>query len=342
MLNRPKPPRRLPPLNALRAFEMAARHMSFSVAASELNVTQSAISRQIKTLEDFLGIELFKRLPRSLGLTEAGARFAEPLHNAFDQLYEATATVMHPHRPATLNINVLPTFAMKWLIPRLLHFTAANPNIEVRMITSIRPADFRMEENDIAIRVAPLSQGRKNDQSPIDLVMTQNWADVRSMPFLPDTLIAVCSPALLARGPAIKAPGDLRHHMLLQIATREKAWPFWLESMGLDTSAFVEHTSYGHFFMTIQAAIEGKGVALVPNIFVESELKSGMLVPLFGGKGVLAGAYYFLCRESQWRNSKIERFREWLLKEAGPIDWKHEAKSALQIQSSVSDKAATQ
>ena len=129
--------------------------MSFSIAASELNVTQSAISRQIKTLEDFLGIELFKRLPRSLELTEGGARFAEPLHDAFDQLYEATETVLHPRRPATLNINVLPTFAMKWLIPRLLHFTAANPNIQVRMITSIRPADFRMDDNDIAVRVAP-------------------------------------------------------------------------------------------------------------------------------------------------------------------------------------------
>jgi LysR family glycine cleavage system transcriptional activator len=317
MLNRPKRQRRLPPLNALRAFEMAARHMSFSIAASELNVTQSAISRQIKTLEDFLGVELFKRLPRSLELTEAGARFAEPLHDAFDQLYEATETVLHPHRPATLNINVLPTFAMKWLIPRLLHFTAANPNIEVRMITSIRPADFRMADNDIAIRVAPFSPTRKKDPSPIDLIMTQNWMDVRSVPFLPDVLIAVCAPSLQAGEQAIRVPADLRHHTLLQIATREKAWPFWLESMGLDASQFRDHTSYGHFFMTIQAAIEGKGVALVPHIFVENELKSGMLVQLFGGKGVQAGVYHFLCRESQWHSPKIERFREWLFKESG-------------------------
>jgi LysR family glycine cleavage system transcriptional activator len=103
----------------------------------------------------------------------------------------------------------------------------------------------------------------------------------------------------------------------LQVATREKAWPFWLESMGLEASQFGDQTSYGHFFMTIQAAIEGKGVALVPHIFVENELKSGMLVQLFGGKGVQAGVYHFLCRESQWQNPKIERFREWLFKESG-------------------------
>jgi len=313
-----KKPRRLPPLNALRAFEMASRHMSFSMAAAELNVTQSAISRQIKGLEDYLGIELFKRLPRSLELTEQGARFARPLHDAFDQLYQATETVLDQHRTVTLNINVLPTFAMKWLIPRLLHFTAANPNIEVRMITSIRPADLRMEENDVAIRVAPYSRTHKKGNSPIDLVMTQSWSDVRSVPFLPDTLIAVCSPTLTKNGPPIERPADLRHYTLLHMATRERAWPYWLEHHGLDPSSFVDYTTYGHFFMAIQAAIEGKGVALAPSIFLESELRSGTLVALFGGEGFDSGAYYLLCRESTWSNTKIERFREWLLEQAGP------------------------
>ena len=295
---------------------MAARHMSFSLAASELNVTQSAISRQIKNLEDFLGTELFKRLPRSLELTAEGARFAAQMHDAFEQLYQATETMLHQHRPATLNINVLPTFAMKWLIPRLLHFTAANPYIEVRMITSIRPADFRLEENDIAIRVGPFSRNHRKDESPIDLVMTQDWSDVRSMPFLPDILVAVCSPALLQGGPALNEPADLRHHTLLHVATREKAWRYFLERSGLDALTLVNFTSYGHFFMTIQAAIDGKGVALVPSIFIESELKSGSLVALFGGNGVAAGAYYFLCRNSLWDSTKIVRFRERLIKEA--------------------------
>ena len=118
--------------------------MSLTQAASELNVTQSAISRQIKNLEEFLGVELFKRLPRSLELTDDGARYATKLHEAFELLHEATESIVNQKRLITLNINVLPTFAMKWLIPRLLHFTAANQNIEVRMITSIRPVDFRL------------------------------------------------------------------------------------------------------------------------------------------------------------------------------------------------------
>ena len=316
MVSKTKRVRRLPPLNSLRAFEMAARHMSFSLAASELNVTQSAISRQIKSLEDYVDIPLFRRLPRSLELTEEGKRFAVPLHEAFEQLYRATEMVLDEHRPATLNINVLPTFAMKWLIPRLLHFAAANPNIEVRMITSIRPADFRMEENDVAIRVAPFSKHHRKDKSPIDLVMTQDWSDVRSIPILPDRLVAVCSPALLHRGPPIAQPADLSHHTLLRMATRDRAWSYWLDVMGLDAESFGHHTAYGHYFMAIQAAVEGKGVALVPDILIESELNSGNLVTLFDG--IPTGAYYLLCRESNWQSPKVKCFRDWILKETGP------------------------
>ncbi|MGI8525549.1 MAG: transcriptional regulator GcvA [Pseudolabrys sp.] len=308
--------RRLPPLNSLRAFEVAARQLSFSLAAAELNVTQSAISRQIKGLEDFLGIPLFRRLPRSLELTEQGRRFATPLHDAFEQLHRATETVLNDHRPTTLNINVLPTLAMKWLIPRMLHFTAANPNIEVRMITSIRPANFRLEETDIAIRVGPALKRQKKGASPIDLVMTQNWADLRSIPILPDTLVPVCAPALLKGDPPIKNPCDLRHHTLIHMASRERGWPFWLKMAGLDEIEIGHSTAYGHFFMAIQAAIEGKGIALVPTVLIESELNSGSLVTLFKNKKVTAGAYYFLCRESEWQSPKIKHFRDWLLKEA--------------------------
>ncbi|WP_076865996.1 transcriptional regulator GcvA [Bradyrhizobium mercantei] len=309
--------RQLPPLTSLRAFEVAARHMSLTVAASELNVTQSAISRQIRNLEDFLDVELFKRLPRSLELTVEGARLAAQMHEAFELLYQATESMQHQSRPTTLTINVLPTFAMKWLIPRLLHFTADNPNIEVRMINSIRPVDFGTEETDIAIRVAPSSKYQHQEKSPIDLVMTQDWSGVRSIPFIPDTLVAVCSPTLLKKGPPLDTPADLRHYKLLHVATREKSWRYFLQSCGLNPSEFGNFATYGHFFMTIQAAIEGNGVALVPSIFIESELKSGLLVPLFGSAGFEAGAYYFLSRTSLWETSKIVKFREWLIQEAG-------------------------
>lgn len=290
--------------------------MSFSLAAAELHVTQGAISRQVKNLEDFLGVELFRRLPRYLELTEQGARFAAALHEGFEQLYRAADAIIETQRPVTLSINVLPTFAMKWLIPRLLIFTAANPNIEVRMTTSIGPVDFRAEGNDVAIRVAPYSKSQAHENSPIDLIMTQNWSDVRAVPFLPDNLIAVISPRRLAEGPPIEKPIDLQHHRMLMIATRDRAWSYWLKAMDLDPDSFVDYIAFGHFFMAIQAAIEGKGVALVPEVLVENELKSGALVTIFADHNVSSGAYYLLCRESHWDNPKIERFRKWLLAES--------------------------
>lgn len=306
---------RLPPLNSLRAFEVAARHLSFSLAAAELNVTQSAISRQIKGLEDFLRVPLFRRLPRSLELTEQGKRFAVPLHDAFVQLQRATEIVLDQNKLTTLNINVLPTLAMKWLIPRLLHFTAAYPNIEVRMISSIRPVDFRVEEVDVAIRVGPVLTKNRKGASPIDLVMTRDWNDLRSMPILSDSLVPVCSPSLLKKGPPILRPEDLRHYTLIHNATREKGWPYWLEMMGIEDLPVGHYIAYGHFFMTIQAAVEGKGVALVPSVLIEGELRSGSLVALFEDRQVEAGAYYLLCRESDWHLPKIKNFREWLMKE---------------------------
>jgi LysR family glycine cleavage system transcriptional activator len=205
---------------------------------------------------------------------------------------------------------------MKWLIPRLLHFTAANPNIEVRMVTSIRPVDFRVEEIDAAIRVGPALKRQKKGTSPIDLVMTRDWLDVRALPILPDALVPVCAPSLLKVGPPIYQPADLLHYTLIHNATREKGWPFWLQMMGVDDMQINHCIAYGHFFMAIQAAIEGKGIALVPSVLIEDDLRSGSLLSLFENKQVETGSYYLLGRESDWHNTKIERFREWLLKEA--------------------------
>lgn len=290
--------------------------MSFSLAASELNVTQGAISRQVKNLEDFVGVELFHRLPRHLALTEQGAQFAAALHEGFEQLYRAADAIIETQRPVTLGINVLPTFAMKWLIPRLPSFSTANPNIEVRMTTSIGPVDFRADGNDIAIRVAPYSKSQPHEKSPIDLIMTQNWSDVRSIPFFPDNLVAVISPRLLEQGPPIERPIDLKQHTLLTNASRERAWAYWLNAMGLDPTAFVDYIAFGHFFMAIQAAIEGKGVALVPEVLIQNELKSKALINLFAEQNVTSGAYYLLCRESYWDSPKIERFRNWIVSES--------------------------
>lgn len=309
--------KRLPPLSSLRAFEAAARRLSFSHAAAELNVTQGAISRQIKTLEEYLGIRLFRRLPRGLELTEDGQIYLSYVYQAFEQLYRGTEEILKGRRTVTLNANVLPTFAMKWLIPRLSRFTATNPLIEVRMVTSIKPADFRLEENDIAIRVGPSSPGAaRRAKSPIDLVMTNDWTNVRAVPLLPDELVVVCTPALRDGSPPIREPANLQHHKLLSTASREKAWSYWFNLAGLSDREWRADSAYGHFFMTLQAALEGKGVAIVPRILIESELTSGSLVMPFGNLSVAAGSYYLLCREGQWGNPKIKKFRDWVVEEA--------------------------
>lgn len=295
--------------------------MSFSHAAVELNVTQGAISRQIKTLEEYLGVILFRRLPRALELTDDGQQYLTHVHHAFEQLYRATEAILDGRRTVTLNANVLPTFAMRWLIPRLPQFTAAHPSIEVRMVTSIKPVDFRLEDNDIAIRVGPGLPGPEGRvPSPIDIVMTNDWSDVRAVPLLPDELVVVCAPALrdgsATSGPPIVAPDDLNRHTLLSTASREKAWTYWARMMGISELGPKASAAYGHFFMTVQAAVEGKGVAIVPRILVESELDSGMLVMPFENATVAAGAYYLLCRESQWQSPKVSKFREWIVGEA--------------------------
>jgi LysR family transcriptional regulator, glycine cleavage system transcriptional activator len=314
--------RRLPSLNSLRAFEATARNKSFSQAAMELNVTQGAVSRQIKTLEEYLGVMLFRRLPRSLELTDEGLQYAAPLRQAFESMYHATEAILDGHRKATLNVTVLPTFGMRWLNPRLLNFTAANPLIEIRMMFSIAPADFRVEGNDIAIRVGPVENaGRQGiGESSIDLVMTNDWTNIRLFPLVADRLAVLCSPGLRDGNPPLREPKDLKFHTLLHTASRERSWPAWLRAKGLDDDISNKRLEYGHFFMAIQAAIEGKGVAVIPRILAEAEIKSGTLVVPFPGTELTVGTYYLLCRDHQGLAPKVERFREWIMSEVAATD----------------------
>lgn len=305
----------LPPLGSLRAFEAVARSLSFSHAAVELGVTQGAISRQIKILEDHLNIRLFRRFPRYIELTEQGRVYFRSIHQAFDELYRGTEAITGNHRTATLNVNVLPTFAIKWFIPRLPHFTAANPSIEVRMITSIKPVDFRLEDNDVAIRVGANKSPPGPLRSPIDLQMTSDWVDVRAIPLVPDELTIVCSPTLLKNGPPLREPSDLHRFRLLHTASRPKAWAFWFHSAGHNEVPLNQEGAYGHFFMTLQAAVEGKGVAIVPKILANQDLEAGILVSPFPSANVIAGTYYLLFRESHLDIPKVKRFRAWIFDE---------------------------
>ena len=303
--------RRLPSLIALRAFEAAARHLSFTEAAAELNVTQGAISRHIKALEEQFHVALFRRLPRALELTPEGAGYYPPLRDALDMMEHATRRLFSQKQEQILTLSVLPTLAMTWFIPRLTAFIALHPGIEIRMVTSILPADFRTEI-DLAIRVGtrtPTAAGAR-----IDLVMTDDWTGIASDVLMPDLLVPVCSPRLLQQR-GLSTPADLKRHTLLHNATRPHAWADWLKAAGVQNVPPSVGPSFGHFFMALQAAAEGKGVACVPSVLAENDLATGRLVAPFADKVASAGSYHLLYRQHERNLAKVARFREWLLAE---------------------------
>ena len=313
--------RRLPSLNAARAFEVAARHLSFSHAANELGVTQGAVSRQVKALEEFLGIKLFHRLTRALELTEAGQEYHLSMRDAFDRIEQATQRITTRGDRQVLTVGVLPTFAMHWLIPRLGAFMEANPAVEVRFVTSIIPVNFAREDIDVAIRVGSIeptaSDGAPDGTAPrIDLKMVEDWSGVRADLVAPDVLVPVCSPGRRDGSPPLNELEHLRRHTLLHTSTRPHAWPDWLGAVGMSGLEHEDEPAFGHFFMTLQAATQGLGVAIVPELLVQKDLEAGALVKPFDVAVESAGAYYLLCRQHQWDTPKVRAFREWLLSEA--------------------------
>lgn len=309
--------RTLPSLKAVRAFEAAARHLSFSRAAEELCVTQGAVSRQIKALEDYLEVQLFRRLTRALELTELGHEYHLSMRDAFDRMEQATLRVANRGDRQVLIVSVLPTFAMRWLIPRLGSFIETHPTIEVRFITSILPVNFANEDIDVAIRVGVVDPEAAPEAAPrIDLKMSSDWTGVRADRIASDVLVVVCSPELRDGDRPIREPDELRHHTLLHTTTRSHAWPDWFSAVGLPPIERRSEPSFGHFFMTLQAAAEGRGVAVVPEILIGMELAAGTVVKPFELSAESAGAYFLLCRRHQWDLPKIRAFREWLLDEA--------------------------
>lgn len=308
--------RRLPNLNALRAFEAAGRNLSFSRAADELRVTQGAVSRQIKALEQYLGISLFRRLARTVELTEQGKEYLPVTRDAFDRIEQASARLIGGARHEILTVSVLPTFAMRWLIPRLIHFTDANSDVEVRMITTIRPVNFSREDIDVAIRVGTPPQSPVGAGPRIDLQMTDDWSQVRVAFLMPDVMVPVCSVSYLERTGWPRSAADLAAHTLLHNATRSHAWPDWLRGMGVELADPLAGPSFGHFFMALQAAIEGRGIALIPRLLAEDDLRARRIVAPLEAALESAGGYYLLCRTNQWNVERIRRFRQWLLSEA--------------------------
>jgi LysR family glycine cleavage system transcriptional activator len=289
---------RLPPLNAVRAFEAAARHLSITLAAEELHVTPGAVSRQIKALEDALGVPLFTRGHRQVSLTRQGQDYYRAVTRAIEVLREATRKLQRRRQRKQLKIRAYTTFAMRWLIPRLSGFHAAHPDIEVLLKASLDPVDFRKEDIDGAIR---LGDG--------------HWSGSHTYRLVDNVLVPVASPALLKAGPRLKRPADLAQHTLLHSIARPDDWARWLEAAGvgehIDARAGMTYESSA---MSYAAAVEGQGVAIAQRFLVEKDLQEGRLVmPLKQVVDMGDYTYYLLTPAHREETADMKTFRVWLL-----------------------------
>lgn len=291
-------PRFLPPLNALRAFESAGRHLSFTKAAAELNVTQAAVSHQIKALEERLGLTLFKRQNRRLLLTDAGQAYLPSVRDTFEGLARATERLMARDRGGALTASVLPSFAAKWLVPRLGRFREAYPDIDVRLSTDLSLSDFNRADVDVAIRYG---QG--------------DYPGLESVRLMTEELFPVCSPALLRGGKPLRKPADLQFHTLLH-DDFQVDWRLWLLAAGVKGVDPARGPTFTDSSMVIQAAVEGQGVALARSVLSASDLAAGRLVKPFEVSMQASWAYYLVYPPATRDSPKIAAFRNWLLIEA--------------------------
>ncbi|AKG67987.1 MULTISPECIES: transcriptional regulator GcvA [Serratia] len=290
--------KRLPPLNALRVFDAAARHLSFTKAAEELFVTQAAVSHQIKSLEDFLGLKLFRRRNRSLLLTEEGQSYYLDIKEIFSSINEATRKLQARSAKGALTVSLPPSFAIQWLVPRLSSFNSAYPGIDVRIQAIDREEEKLADDVDVAI-----FYGRGN------------WPGVRTERLYAEYLLPVCSPSLLMGDHALKVPGDLAYHTLLHDTSR-RDWLAYTRQLGLQHINVQQGPIFSHSAMVVQAAVHGQGIALVNNVMAQTEIEAGRLVCPFNDVLVSKNAFYLVCHDSQAELGKIAAFRQWILARA--------------------------
>jgi LysR family glycine cleavage system transcriptional activator len=292
------PRRRLPSLSALRAFEAAARHQSFTKAAADLSVTQGAISHQVKSLEGELGLKLFVRQGKALLLTDAGRAYHDVVREAFDRLSAGTTHLLERENAGVLTVTMSPNFASKWLIHRLGSFALAEPGIQLRVSASMEHVDFSREDVDIAIRHG---QG--------------DWAGLHVTRLCSEELFPVCSPKLLeGRKPLIK-PTDLRHHTLLHSRERND-WTQWLQAARMASQEPLRSIDFNQMSMALDAAVDGQGVAFARTALAAWDLIAGRLVCPFGPRLRVPFGYYIVCPKAKAERPKVATFRNWLLAEA--------------------------
>ena len=290
--------RRLPPLKALRAFESAARHLSFTAAAKELFVTQAAISHQVKGLEAYLGLDLFRRLNRGLMLTDEGQAYLPPVRRAFDLINEATSKLTDREESGTLSVTVLPSFGARWLVARLGRFRMAHPDIDVRVSATADLVDLSRENFDVGIRYG-----------------SGQYPGLSTSRLLTEDIVPVCSPQLVNGNTPLREPKDLLHHTLLHQESHGD-WRTWLLAAGVQGVDPARGPVYTEASMLVQAAAAGQGVALARGVLAADALIAGRLIQPFELRLPTEYAYYIVSPESKADRLKIVSFTEWLLKEA--------------------------
>jgi LysR family transcriptional regulator, glycine cleavage system transcriptional activator len=295
--------RRLPPLNALRAFEAAARHLNFSRAADELAVTPGAVSQQIQNLEDYIGSALFKRTPKGLLLTD-GAQTALPaLREAFDRLAEAAALLTAGYDGRRLTVSVAPSFAAKWLMPRLGRFEEAHPEVDVWISAGMELVDFASGEVDMAVRYG---SGR--------------YPGLEVTKLMAETVIPVASPALLAQTP-LESEQDLAGHTLLHDGSPDADpscpdWPMWLAARGVRGVDGARGPRYNQSSLVIEAAVNGRGVALAKRTLAQADIDAGRLVSPLGVSTEVDFAYHLVHPKAKARMPQVKAFAAWITREA--------------------------
>ncbi|OYX30592.1 MAG: LysR family transcriptional regulator [Caulobacterales bacterium 32-69-10] len=300
--------RRLPPLNALRAFEAAARHMNFSRAAEELSVTPGAVSQQIQNLEDYVGAALFKRTPKGLLLTDAAQTALPALREAFDRLGEAASMLTAAVDGRRVTVSAAPSFAAKWLVPRLGHFETAHPEVDVWLSAGMELVDFANGEVDIAIRYGA---GR--------------YPGLEVVKLMTETVIPVVSPALMAERPLL-TPEDLAHHILLHDGSPDADdscpdWAMWLTARGIKGVDGARGPRFNQSSLVIEAAMNGRGVALAKRALAQADIDAGRLVAPLQINTAVDFAYYVVHPKAKGRLPQVKAFVKWIEAEAS----QHEA-----------------
>ncbi|MDX1433244.1 MAG: transcriptional regulator GcvA [Gammaproteobacteria bacterium] len=290
--------RRLPPLNALRAFEAAARHESFSRAAEELSVTHAAISHQVRALEEWLGVALFDRSARAVRLSGAGRTYLPVIEAAFDRIHAGTAEITGTRRGDALHVTTTPAFAVRWLAPRLGRLWQAHPDLDLRLHQAAWLSEVDFSVTHVAVRIG---SGKR--------------PGLVSVPLMPGTLTPMCSPALLGAGARLERPADLVHFKLLHLLDY-RAWRQWFELAGIDDADVERGPIFDDTNLVYSAAIAGQGVGLLHTALTRREVAAGQLVRPFADEGGDDLGYCVVYPPQVAANPLVAAFRDWLIAEA--------------------------